>query len=445
MKSGLDDEGLMVMTIIDDSSTDDLSSQNPAPESSPPVLTPVSSHAHETFPASTTSPQLKVDTEENTLVPKEESANASISEAPKAERVENVFDGFDGPKVRKYLLTEDHNFVILNNDKPRGRLSKYLVSKDVLSVSSPVLRSLIKPSTRNQTTQAQKQGCENINAPPTAIMRADNILQLEHDTHSLYRILSIIHFCSTVDKLHKLGFKDWKDLTVLAETYQWTQALQPWKSIWITNHGALFLMPGYEDWLYLSKVYGSDYQVDVLITTLSLYCRFDGKQISRYDNITGFVEVLNTKLWPEERKARILSLRESKVKHMLSCLAALELMLGSQGDSELGRQLCDSGNSNACRALAYGSLLQSINAGKLGSRLVSGSEGLEARWEESVAELHLQIESLTFSTLGIVIKKHKCAIQGLKKSLSFCLTSFGLLDFQSRRDEMILRARASSL
>ncbi|KAF3143670.1 hypothetical protein TWF569_007287 [Orbilia oligospora] len=413
MKSGLDDEGLMVMTIIDDSSTDNLSSQNPAPESSPPVLTPVSSHAHETFPASTTSPQLKVDTEENTLVPKEESANASISEAPKAERVENVFDGFDGPKVRKYLLTEDHNFVILNNDKPRGRLSKYLVSKDVLSVSSPVLRSLIKPSTRNQTTQAQKQGCENINAPPTAIMRADNILQLEHDTHSLYKILSIIHFCSTVDKLHKLGFKDWKDLTVLAETYQWTQALQPWKSIWITKHRASFLLPGYENWLYLSKVYGSDYQVDALIRTLSLYCRFDGKQISRYDNTIGFVEELNTELWPEERKALILNLRESKVEHMLSCLTAL----GS-----------------------YGSLLQSINAGKLCPRLVLGSEGLEARWEESVAELHEQIESLTFSTLGIVIKEHKCAIQGLKKSLSFCLTSFGLLDFQSRCDEMILRA-----
>ncbi|KAF3141818.1 hypothetical protein TWF594_005876 [Orbilia oligospora] len=413
MKSGLDDEGLMVMTIIDDSSTDDLSSQNPAPESSPPVLTPVSSHAHETFPASTTSPQLKVDTEENTLIPKEESANASISEAPKAERVENVFDGFDGPKVRKYLLTEDHNFVILNNDKPRGRLSKYLVSKDVLSVSSPVLRSLIKPSTRNQTTQAQKQGCENINAPPTAIMRADNILQLEHDTHSLYKILSIIHFCSTVDKLHKLGFKDWKDLTVLAETYQWTQALQPWKSIWITKHRASFLLPGYENWLYLSKVYGSDYQVDALIRTLSLYCRFDGNQISRYDNTIGFVEELNTELWPEERKALILNLRESKVEHMLSCLTAL----GS-----------------------YGSLLQSINAGKLCPRLVLGSEGLEARWEESVAELHEQIESITFSTLGIVIKEHKCAIQGLKKSLSFCLTSFGLLDFQSRCDEMILRA-----
>ncbi|KAF3297141.1 hypothetical protein TWF132_008499 [Orbilia oligospora] len=413
MKSGPEDEGLMVMTIINNSSTDDLSSQNPAPESSPPVLTPVSSHAHETFPASTTSPQLKVDTEENTLVPKEESANASISEAPKAERVENVFDGFDGPKVRKYLLTEDHNFIILNNDKPQGRLSKYLVSKDVLSVSSPVLRSLIKPSTRNQTAQARKQGCENINAPLTAIMRTDSILQLEHDTHSLYKILSIIHFCSTVEKLHKLGFKDWKDLTVLAETYQWTQALQPWKIIWITKHRASFLLPGYEDWLYLSKVYGSDYQVDALIGTLSLYCSFDGKQISRYDNTTGFAEELNTKLWPEERKALILSLRENKVEHMLSCLTALE---------------------------SYGSLLQSIYAGKLGSRIVSGSEGLEVRWEESVAELQEQIESLTFSTLGIVIKEHKCAIQGLKKSLSFCLTSFGLLDFQSRCDEMILRA-----
>ncbi|KAF3190054.1 hypothetical protein TWF225_002550 [Orbilia oligospora] len=438
MKSGPDDEGLMVM-IIDNSSTDGLSSQNPAPESSLPVLTPVSSHAHETFPASTTSPQLKVDTEENTLVPKEESANASISEAPKAERVENVFDGFDGPNIRTYLLTEDHNFIILNNDEAQGRLSKYLVSKDVLSVSSPVLRSLIKPSTRNQTTQAQKQGCENINAPPTAIMRADNILQLEHDTHSLYKILSIIHFCSTVDKLHKLGFKDWKDLTVLAETYQWTQVLQPWKSIWITKHKASFLLPGYEDWLYLSKVYGSDYKVDALIGTLSLCCSFDRKQISRYDNTTGFAEELNTKLWPKERKALILSLRESKVKHTLSWLTTLECML-SQGDSEIGRKLCNSENSNACRALAYGSLLQSINASKLGSRIVSGSEGLEVRWEKSVAELHEQIESLTFSTLGIVIKEHKCAIQGLKKSLSFCLTSFGFWNFQSRCDEMILRA-----
>ncbi|KAF3174905.1 hypothetical protein TWF751_004654 [Orbilia oligospora] len=404
MKSGPDDEGLMVM-IIDNSSTDGLSSQNPAPESSLPVLTPVSSHAHETFPASTTSPQLKVDTEENTLVPKEESANASISEAPKAERVENVFDGFDGPNIRTYLLTEDHNFIILNNDEAQGRLSKYLVSKDVLSVSSPVLRSLIKPSTRNQTTQAQKQGYSEYNS----------------------------------FLLHKLGFKDWKDLTVLAETYQWTQVLQPWKSIWITKHKASFLLPGYEDWLYLSKVYGSDYKVDALIGTLSLCCSFDRKQISRYDNTTGFAEELNTKLWPEERKALILSLRESKVKHTLSWLTTLECML-SQGDSEIGRKLCNSENSNACRALAYGSLLQSINASKLGSRIVSGSEGLEVRWEESVAELHEQIESLTFSTLGIVIKEHKCAIQGFKKSLSFCLTSFGFWNFQSRCDEMILRA-----
>ncbi|KAF3312404.1 hypothetical protein TWF173_007205 [Orbilia oligospora] len=437
MKSGPGDESLMVMTIIDNSSTDDLSSQNPAPESSPCVLTPVSSHETVDVPASTTSPQLKADTEENTLVPKEESTNASISEAPKAERVENVFDGFDGPKVRKYLLTEDHNFIILNNDKRQGRLSKYLVSKDVLSVSSPVLRSLIKPSTRNQTAQAQNQSCENINAPLTAIMRTDNILQLEHDTHSLYKILSIIHFCSAVDKLHKLDFKDWKNLTILAETYQWTQALQPWKSIWITKHSASFLLSGYEDWLYLSKVYGSDSQVNTLITTLSLHCRFDGKRISRYDNETGSVEVLNTKLWPEERKARILSLRESKIEHMLSCLEVLELMLGFQGDSELGRKLCDSGNSNTCRALAYGSLLQSIKASEL------DPEFLE--WEGSVAELHEQIKSLTFSTLGIVIKDHECVIQGLKTSLISCLTSFGLSDLQSRHDEMILRASILSL
>ncbi|KAF3210349.1 hypothetical protein TWF679_006844 [Orbilia oligospora] len=437
MKPESDDDSLMVMTIIDDSSTDDLSSQKPAPESSPRVLTPVSSH--ETV-ISTTPPQLKVDNEENPPVQKGESATVSISEAPKAERVENVLDGFDGPKVRRYLLTEDHNFTILNNDKPQGRLSKYLVSKDVLSVSSPVLRSLIKPSTRNQTAQAQEQGCENVNAPPTAIMRTDNILQLEHDEYSLYRILRIIHFCPTTHRLHTLSFKAWKDLTVLAETYQWTQALQPWKSIWIKKHEASFLLSGYEDWLYLSKVYGSDYQVDQLVTTLSLHCHFDGKQISRYDNITGTMEVLNTELWPEERKVRILSLRKSKVEHMLSCLTALEFMLGSQGDSEIGRQLCSSRHSNACRALAYGSLLQSVNAGKLGSLLVLGLEGLEARWKESVAELHLQIESLTFSTLGILSKEHKCVIQGLKKSLSFCLTSFGLLDLQSRHDEMILRA-----
>ncbi|KAF3282271.1 hypothetical protein TWF970_001684 [Orbilia oligospora] len=309
MKSGPGDESLMVMTIIDNSSTDDLSFQNPAPESSPPVLTPVSSHAHETFPASTTSPQLKVDTEENTLVPKEESTNASISEAPKAE-------------------------------------------------------SLIKPSTQNQTVQAQKPAFKNINAPPTAIMRTGNTLQLEHDEYSLYRILSIIHFCCTVDKLHNLDFKAWKGLTVLAETYQWTQVLRPWKSIWVRKHGTSFLLPGYEDWLYLSKVYGSDYQVDALTRTLSLYCRFNGKQISR--------------------------------------------------------------------ALAYGSLLQSIKASELNPEF--------SEWEGSVAELHEQIENLAFSTLGIVIKEHKCVIQGLKKSLSFCLTSFGLLDLQSRHDEMILRA-----
>ncbi|KAF3265415.1 hypothetical protein TWF192_000065 [Orbilia oligospora] len=364
MKSESDDDSLMVMTIIDDSSTDDLSSQKPAPESSPRILTPVSSH--ETVSASTTSPQLKVDNEENPAVQEEESATVSISEAPKAERVENVLDGFDGPKVRRYLLTEDHNFTILNNDKPQGRLSKYLVSKDVLSVSSPVLRSLIKPSTRNQTAQAQEQGCENVNAPPTAIMRTDNILQLEHDEYSLYRILKIIHFHSTVDRLHNLSFKAWKDLTVLAETYQWTRALQPWKSIWIANHRASFLLPGYEDWLYLSKVYGreSDYEVDVLITTLSLHCHFDGTRISR--------------------------------------------------------------------ALAYGSLLQSIRASELDPEF--------SEWEGSVAELHEQIESLTFSTLGIVIKEHKCVIQGLKKSLSSCLTSFELLDLQSRYDEIILRA-----
>ncbi|EGX48262.1 hypothetical protein AOL_s00080g387 [Orbilia oligospora ATCC 24927] len=432
MKSGPGDESLMVMTVIDGSSTYDLSSQKPAPESSPYVLTPVSSHETVDVPVSTTSSQLKVDTEENTLVPKEESTNASISEAPKAERVENVFDGFDGPKVRKYLLTEEHDFIILNNDKRQGRLSKYLVSKDVLSVSSPVLRSLIKPSTQNQTVQAQKPAFENINAPPTAIMRTGNTLQLEHDEYSLYRILSIIHFCSTVDKLHNLDFKAWKGLTVLAETYQWTQVLRPWKSIWVRKHGTSFLLPGYEDWLYLSKVYGSDYQVDALTRTLSLYCRFNGRQISRYDSITGSVEVLNTKIWPAERKARILSLRKSKVEHMLSCLEALELMLGSQGDSELGRKLCNSGNSNTCRALAYGSLLQSIKASELDPEF--------SEWEGSVAELHEQIESLAFSTLGIVIKEHKCVIQGLKKSLSFCLTSFGLLDLQSRHDEMILRA-----
>ncbi|KAK6519756.1 hypothetical protein TWF506_000055 [Arthrobotrys conoides] len=328
--------------------------------------------------------QSKVDTNSNPLGQKNKDTSTSIAVAPtKAEKLEDVFRKYKTPTTAKHILTKEYDFLILNTDKNNGKLSKFLVSMDILSVSSPVLRSLIKPRARTQASQTDAQEFGETKAPVNAIMRSRNILELEEDEFALCLILSIIHFCPK-EKLKYICFKSLTNVTALVEAYQWKQALQPWCSAWTLNHTASLLQPGYENWLYISRVFSSDYQVHELMALLSIECGFDGERLSRYNPKTKSTEVLNTELWTEEQKA-----------------------------------------------LAYGSLLHSIQASKLEQYPQS------AEWKGSVLELLDEINSLTFNTLDIVVEGHTCAIQGLKKILSICLTDYGLSDFQSRWKKMV--------
>ncbi|KAK6502071.1 hypothetical protein TWF481_009882 [Arthrobotrys musiformis] len=295
------------MTTLDDSETDTLPSKY-STKSLIPALEQTPSQG--TAPPSTTlplPPKAGIEEEQSTKRGPGDPA-PDMRTLWKLADLDNA-DEFKDKIVAKITHAEDHNFIIINEDKTRGKIWKCLVSEEVLSVSSSFMRSLIRVPTEDQTSRIQEPS-KGVSSLRAIVFEGVKGLYIEHDAYALQAILRIIHFRPDT-KLWEISIPTWAKITVAAEKYGWVTALQPWKTIWLGNHRSSFLNPGHEDWLYISKVFGSHHQVDALITLLAEHCGVNGTVISRYNLKTKSYRSLDTKLWPEERKGMYIRCYEA--------------------------------------------------------------------------------------------------------------------------------------
>ncbi|KAF3090218.1 hypothetical protein TWF102_009432 [Orbilia oligospora] len=345
----------------------------------------------------------------------------------------------DEISINNIQITEQSDFVIIAEDDSTKEIYNFFVSKAVLSISSPYFRSLFQQHSPNVELYAdQLAEVRGLGVKPGELSIAGDKIKLKGTPSAFRSVLSILHFCPEANLLD-INFESVRDIAFVAEQYGWTKALQPWSTSWLPIHSKFALYSGYEDWLYVAKVFGTEDRVDELVNALSRRCSFNGEKISR--GFFTFSRVLHTELWPSNLKDRILTLRQQRINHLQSCVRTLLCVLRSRKNIELNFEICTepggirSGElwnrlctSDHCHALAFGSLLQSSDA----INLKIAISDKELVWFGSADELEKRFqEFITITTLNSIVSGHKCAIQDLKASLNKCLAGETILDSKS--------------
>ncbi|RVD89631.1 uncharacterized protein DFL_000630 [Arthrobotrys flagrans] len=307
-------------------------------------------------------------------------------------------------------FTEDYDLVVIAKDENNQQAFKYQVSKDVLSVSSSVLRPLIRAIP-----------APSDNSGTAATTRRFRELDLDGDPEALRVIFGIIHF-NADESSRDISFNTLYKIAILAEKYQWQGALQTWSEIWLLLWERFALDPGYENWLYISKVFNTQREVENLVALLAKQCSSIGVEgVQAYRLCDARKEYLNTELWPEELQNQIMRLRQERVRHLCSSFGLLYRALACAACSEYlealepNRPLCE---SEICCDLAYGSLLRSIYQT---DRLISLSPRLIREWYKSAAELENELRKLKFNTLEVVVPGHRCVLQDIKSGFASCI------------------------
>ncbi|KAK6348703.1 hypothetical protein TWF718_006490 [Orbilia javanica] len=296
-------EDLIVMAFVEDPKP----AKVPPPKSTstgslPTAAVSTVSKGVEGAGAPETPTQPKADANTNPPVGTEASPGTSPPDAPKQTQpmAADKSDGADNttPKIQSIRFTYDYNFRILNKDKSTGKAYSLLVSKEVLVISSPVLKKLINgPASQAPIKQGRGESVEAIGN-----LAAEGVLHLNHDQYALQSILCAIHFCPLAT-FYAVSFETLTEIAVISDIYQWTKALKPWMSIWLPKLEKRLLLRGYENWLYISKIFDTNCQVGDLLAMLGVECGLDGTKVTRHDRETQAMQVLDTKLWPEERKS----------------------------------------------------------------------------------------------------------------------------------------------
>ncbi|RVD86052.1 uncharacterized protein DFL_004346 [Arthrobotrys flagrans] len=448
------EEDLAVMKIIEEP-LDDLVCWKLAP--APKKLLPALGHCQEIIPSGTSSlseEDAESTVEQTSETPSESDTASTVeralntpSEADPASIVELPLDAPDEVDITiKVKLTENHNFTIMIMDESKGKMLEFLVSDSILAASSQYFKVLFRMG--DSGVQVDQQGESPVTSPVTsALLRTigHTYIQCRGDPLALHSILGIIHFCPD-ENLFDIDFSLLTNIAFVAEEFSWNKALLPWSTVWLTKYSQHALDPGFENWLYVSKVFGSNERVDELVKLLARTCavsKYDTSKIFR--NVSDTLQELNTTLWPPEIKDRILDLRRQRIEHLYASIQILTTVLRSNRTarsslmswlnyakgSELRARLC---SSPVCRPLAFGSLVQSIDSRE------GGFDPEFSSWSGSADGLEKEINKITFNTLAEVILGHKCALQHLKTNLTKCLEDETLLDWGSRTKKIFEEA-----
>ncbi|KAK6507776.1 hypothetical protein TWF481_006199 [Arthrobotrys musiformis] len=337
--------------------------------------------------------------------------------------------------VRCFFTVECDLLVVVRSNASSVNVVRYAVSKEVLAISSQVLRPLIRelPDLR-------------INVAGRRV----NVLEVTGDSEAFRIIFSILHFNPASD-IREISVRTFAQITVLAEKYQLQGALEAWNPIWLDNLEPRALERGNENWLYIANVLNRNSQVEALVARLGRDCYAMEDHIMRRKSSDGrHEESLETTLWPEVHRNQIGRLRVVRVIHLISSLRLLRSTLAYHCVERTpalspNAQVCE---STICQCLAYGSFLRSIaqidlelasgletnlELGKCSQRQ-PGEESLRdweqslqnwdqsllrwqtsvLGWEGSVQQLEDALCRVTFDTLETVVPGHSCTLQAIR-------------------------------
>ncbi|EGX44029.1 hypothetical protein AOL_s00210g190 [Orbilia oligospora ATCC 24927] len=268
------------------------------------------------------------------------------------------------------IFTEDYDLIIIVRSPTDQRTFIYLVSKDILSVSSSVLRPIIRVlPTPNGVLGA------------IATARGLKKLYIDGDPEALRVIFRILHFDAD-ESCRDIEFNTLCQIAILADKYQWQMALQTWSEIWLLLWEKFALDPGYENWLYISKVFNSLNEVEKLVELLGKECSALGVEgFQPYRINGGQSQYLNTELWSVD----LITPRKDQTT-MFKLVPTFS---------------------------AFGSLTRSIAKARL-----TATSRLITDWNKSAVELESKLKSLQFVTLEAVVPEHKCALQGFKSGFA---------------------------
>ncbi|KAF3250712.1 hypothetical protein TWF192_005151 [Orbilia oligospora] len=234
------------------------------------------------------------DVDSNSVMAEETASDPSTSGLSTPQRLD--FETSDSPAnipeasinlTNATIFTEDYDLIVVVRSQTDQRTFIYLVSKDILSVSSSVLRPIIRALP-----------APNGILGAIATVKGLKKLYIDGDPEALRVIFHILHFDAD-ESCRDVEFNTLCQIAILADKYQWQMALQTWSEIWLLLWEKFALDPGYENWLYISEVFNSLNEVEKLVELLGKECSaldVEGFQPYRVNGTQN--QYLNTELWP---------------------------------------------------------------------------------------------------------------------------------------------------
>ncbi|KAK6519246.1 hypothetical protein TWF281_003082 [Arthrobotrys megalospora] len=221
-------------------------------------------------------------------------AEAEIDGVETATAKVSLSDAFECTTV-DIIENRDSDF-ILHTDVGE-RVVHYMVSADVLRITSPVLRKLIERNSDQYPASPDDRdkvcgvcGCRKIKG---------SLCLEDDDPDALRTVLQIVH-CKHRQDLMKLEFPSVTMVAVVCEKYEWQNAILPWLLFWISKYSEKSLKSGYENWLRVAKAFKTEGSAE-LIEVLSDECGSLSKdpESGRTYVVRGTERVF-TDLWPPE-------------------------------------------------------------------------------------------------------------------------------------------------
>ncbi|KAK6511018.1 hypothetical protein TWF506_010102 [Arthrobotrys conoides] len=219
---------------------------------------------------------------------------------------------------------------------------RYLVSSQILRVVSPVWRRQLDP---NSPFKSLSTAIETISD------RAHTIMTLyDDDPDTLLLVLNILHFSTSNIPTTSINFGQLRSFAVLCDKYDCIHVLNPYSKVWLDEWAPVACEPGYEDWLFIAKVFGDKRNTKELEKLLVE----EAGSLSICE--TYFLRsgrVVETMLLPENTLKKIMSSRTAELNRQISIWRTFLQSFISENVTK--------GCSNwDCVTLSYGNLIRSV-------------------------------------------------------------------------------------
>ncbi|KAF3110054.1 hypothetical protein TWF103_004878 [Orbilia oligospora] len=281
----------------------------------------------------------------------------------------------------------------------------FLVSSEILRVVSPVWRKALDPESK--FAPLEKITVDGTEYRKTTLDEIDSI--------SLTYVFNILHHRAGPTP-RSITFKSLRDIAVLADQYDFEDALAPWPQFWIEDlakDSAKQLEIGYEDWLFIATVFATvpvcekiilnvSKQLirDLVISPLSSSEEELNRKHDRLSKAKREGVKVNLQLVPE----KILEfIKKEQEELVTNALFPLWIFTKNMTDFSFQGPKLDASVrcvNHECSSLAIGSLLKSINGLKLQNILMTeefkipegySPEGL-IRWIERIRMTTLTLD-----------------------------------------------------